>query len=260
MHPIRFISCVALLASLLLPGAAGASETTKLHVKFSPYTLGGNTTIKVSFNIATPSGKVPSPLTDVDLRLPEGVSLGSSTLGLATCSINRLETLGLSGCSPNSIMGVGTATVEVPFGPEIMSEGVTVDILMGQAVNQHTSLLFFANASHPVSGQIVFRGELLEGGSGNFGAELNTAIPLTPSVPDGPDVAVVNLHTNLGPEDLLYSRQSHGRTEHFRPIGIAIPRVCPAGGFRFSAVLTFQDGSTLTTSTSVPCLPHRAHR
>ncbi len=252
MRPLPFISCVALLAGLMLPGAARASETAKFQVHFSPNTLGGNTTVLVNFSIATSTGQIPSPLTDVNLRLPPGVSLGSSTLGLATCTARQLK-VGLAGCSPNALMGLGNATVEVPFGPAIVAEPVTVHIFMGQAMNGHTSLLFYVDAKAPVAAQLLFPGELLEGTSGNFAAELNTVIPLTPSVPGAPDAAVVRMRSSLGPEHLLYSRQSHGKTVHFRPIGIAIPPNCPVGGFRFDAVLTFQDGSTTTVSTSVPC-------
>jgi hypothetical protein len=233
MRPLPFISCLVLLVGLMLPAAARTSETAKFRVYFSPNKLGGNTTVLVNFSIATSTGQIPSPLTDVNLRLPSGVSLGSSTLGLATCTVGQLKASGLVGCSPNALMGFGNAMVEVPFGPVIVAEPVTIHIFMGQAVNGHTSLLFYADAKMPVYAHLVFPGELLEGTSGNF--------------------AVVQMHSSLGPEHLLYSRQSNGRTVHFRPIGIAIPSHCPAGGFRFDAVLTFQDGSTITASTSVPC-------
>jgi len=260
MRPLPFISCVALIVGLMLPGAAHASETAKFRVHFSPNTLGGNATILVDFSIATSNGQIPSPLTDVNLRLPPGVSLGSSTLGLATCTEGQLKAGGLAGCSPNALMGLGNATVEVPFGPIIVAESVAVNIFMGQAINGHTSLLFYADAKTPVSAQLVFPGELLEGTSGNFAAELNTVIPLTPSVPGASYAAVVRMHSSVGPEHLLYTRQSHGRTVYFRPVGIAIPRKCPVGGFRFDAVLTFQDGSTITASTSVPCPPRARKR
>jgi hypothetical protein len=252
-------TCIIFLVSSLLTGVAGASETAKFQVHFSPNELGGNTTVQVDFSLATTTGRIPSPVTDVDLRLPPGVSLGSSTLGLATCTARQLKLGGVSGCSPNSLMGLGHATVKVPFGPAIVTESVTVDIFMGRAVNGHTSLLFYADAETPVFAQLIFPSELLEGVSNNFPAELNTVIPLTPSVPGAPNAAVVRMHSSLGPEHILYSKRIHGKVVHYRPIGIAIPSRCPTGGFRFGAVLTFEDGSSVVTSTSVPCGSHFAH-
>ena len=146
MRPLPLISCAALLVALMLPGAARASETAKFGVHFSPNVLGGNSTLLVNFSIANSTGQIPSPLTDVNLRMPSGVSLGSSTLGLATCTVRQLDLGGLAGCSPNALMGLGNATVEVPFGPAIVAEPVTVHIFMGQAVNGHTSLLIYADA------------------------------------------------------------------------------------------------------------------
>lgn len=245
------------LVAIALPASARAAETAKLDVHFAPDILGGNTTILTDFTIGTPNGQIPSPLIDVDLRLPPGVSLGSSTLGLATCTSHQLEVAGLAGCSANAVMGGGTALVEVPLGPVIVPEPVKIAILMGQAMNQHTSLLFYADGRTPVSAQLVFPGLLLEGTSGNFAAELNTEIPLTPSVPGAADAAVVQMNSLLGPKELVYHKSSHGKIVHYRPVGIAIPRVCPAGGFRFAARLTFQDGSKLTTTSVVPC-PHHS--
>lgn len=243
---------LGLVGSIGLTAAASASESARLSVGFSPDKLGASTTILVGFRIDTPNKEVPSPVTNVSLRLPAGVGLGESTLGFATCTAITLETQGLEGCSPNAFMGFGSALVEVPFGPEIVDEPVRLVIIMGPPANGHTTMLFYAEGVSPVAATLVFPGVLLPD-AGPFGANLDTAIPLTPSVPGSADAAVVTMHSGLGPRSLIYNKHVHGKEVHYRPQGMAVPETCPRGGFPFSATFTFQDGTTTVSTSSVPC-------
>ena len=109
-------STVALLACCALPATAGATETATLQTSFSPDRLGASTTIGFGFQIATPGGGLPAPLTSLSLNLPAGIDYVSTTLGLAICTPSVLRTRGPSGCPPNSLLGSGSALVEVPFG------------------------------------------------------------------------------------------------------------------------------------------------
>jgi hypothetical protein len=243
---------VSMLVCLSLPNNGRAAETVKFGVGFSPNKLGVSTTILVRFHIGTTSGKLPSPVTNVDLRLPAGVGVGTSTLGLAICSPAVIELQGVEGCSPNSFMGFGRALVKVPIGPEIVEEPVSLTILMGPPSEGHTTMLFDAEGKSPVSATLVFPGVLLRD-SWPYGAHLNTVVPLTPSVPGAPDAAVINMQSGIGPRSLIYSKHVNGKIVKYRPIGMAVPETCPKGGFPFSAIFSFQDGSTVTSSSAVPC-------
>jgi len=240
-----------------VPACAQASQTVKLNVGFSPNEVGTSTTIIFGFQIGTTSGKVPSPVTDVNLRLPVGVGLGN--LGLATCNPTALEWRGPSGCSPNALMGLGTALVEVQIGPEVIHEPVRILTFLGPPQNGHTALLFYAEGWSPVAATLVFSG-VLRPDSGQFGASLNAAIPLTSSVPGAPDAAVVHVQASLGPKYLTYYRHVHGRMVGYRPEGMTIPTTCPRGGFPFAARFTFQDGTTALATSAVPCPSGHAHR
>jgi hypothetical protein len=244
---------------LTLVSPAGAAPVIKLKVGFSPDRPGVRTTVTTGFTIQTQEGIVPPPLTGVQFRLPTGMGLGTTDLGERICTASILELQGVSGCPSNSYMGLGKALVEVPFGPEIIHESVSLAILMAPALEEHTTVLFLAYGVSPVAAEIIFHGELLNAG-GPYGAELHALIPLTPTLPGAPDAAVVRMRSTLGPEGVTYYKTSKGQRVPFRPSGMVIPKVCPRGGYPFAATFTFLDGSTASATSAVPCKTPRSRR
>lgn len=243
---------VLLLALAYFPSVSQADQSVRLDVGFSPDVLGASTTISVGFNVTTPNGSVPAPVTNFDLRLPKGMGLGSTTLGEAVCEPAVLELLGPTGCPANSVMGRGTALVEVQAGPEIISEPLEIGILMGPAIKHHTSMLLDAVGNSPLSAELVFHGQLLPD-AGPFGAYIDTAIPITPTVPGAPDAAVVHMQATLGPRHLTYYHHVRGKLVGYQPVGMGVPEACPKGGFPFGATFTFGDGTTASAEAAVPC-------
>lgn len=248
---------VALLACASVPAAATADETVVLHTSFSPNRLGASTTIGFGFDIAGPGGAVPSPLRSVSLRLPAGINYLTTTLGLAICQPAALLERGLAGCSPNSRLGFGSAYVEVPFGETSGHEIPDIQALMGPPHNGNIVVLFYADGREPVYAQLVFEGELIAG-SQTLSGSLNAAIPLVPSVTSGPPVSIVNVRTTIGPAHLTYYEHVHGRTVSFHPTGVSVPLHCPRGGFAFSAMFAFEDGTSALARSTVPCPPRRS--
>jgi hypothetical protein len=102
----------------------------------------------------------------------------------------------------------------------------------------------------------IFQGQLLPG-TGPNSAELRTAIPIMETVPDGPDVAIVEMHSSLGPRGVRYHRLVNGKPTTYSPIGMTVPNLCPRGGWLFAATFTFQDGVSLIAKSRVGC-PHVA--
>ncbi|MGA2162863.1 MAG: hypothetical protein ABSH36_00160 [Solirubrobacteraceae bacterium] len=231
---------------------AGPQPTAKLNAALTPERLGQGTTITFGFTIATTTGQVPSPLTGLDLYYPANLGIGTSGLGLETCSAAVLEADGPEGCPSQSQMGYGKGLVEVPFGPEVLSESAQTSIFMAQIQEGHIGLLFFAEGHSPVSAQIVFHGLVLPA-SGPFGGDLDTTIPLVPTLPGAPNAALVQLRSTIGPLHLTYFEHSRGKYRPYHPRGIVLPLTCPRGGFRFSASFSFEDGSHAGAHTSVPC-------
>jgi hypothetical protein len=236
--------------------AAGAqappAHTVRLSAAFSPERLGAGTTIRFGLQIATPGGRAPSPVTDMQLLLPAGLGIATSDLGLETCSPASLEQNGLAGCPPNSLMGRGSAAAEAPFGSAFVTEQAPITLFSGPLQDGHPQLLFFANGEYPVLADIMF-GALVLPAKAPFGGLLNATLPLLPSVPEGPDVALVRLQTTIGAKGITYHEHVKGRTINFHPRGILLPRSCPRGGFTFAARLSFQDATHSSASTAVPC-------
>jgi hypothetical protein len=246
------IAAVMFLLAILAPSPAGASQRVKLKASFSPDRLGASTTIHFGFNITTTTGAVPSPVTDVQIDLPAGMGLGTTNLGEETCDPAMLLADGPAGCSPNSRMGFGNASVEIPVEIEHPKFYAFVTVYMGVPEKQHTTMLLYAETRTPVVGQFLFPSELLPT-SGIYGAELHTAMPLIPTWPEGPPAVIVHMETTLGPSHLTYYAHRHGKLVPYTPEGMAVPERCPHGGFPFHAAYRFDDGSTAAATTSVPC-------
>jgi hypothetical protein len=241
-----------------LPAAARAAETVTLHTSFTPDRLGASTTIGFGFTVASTTGGLPSPLTHVSLRMPKGMNYVTTTLGLSICKPESLIKSGLKGCSPNSRLGYGSAFVEVPFGTDSGQEIPEIQALMGPPHDGNIVVLFYANGLAPVYAQIVFQGELLPG-EGAFGGNLDTVIPEIKSVTNGPPVSIINVKSTIGPSHLTYYKHVHGRLVGYQPKGVSLPLSCPHGGFPFSALFTFLDGSQVTATSKVAC-PPPSHR
>lgn len=254
MHlPVRIATlAAALLVCAGVPTAVQAAETVTLHTSFSPDRLGASTTIGFGFDVAGPGGGPPSPLRSVSLHLPPGIDYLSTTLGLAICQPAALLARGLAGCSPNSLLGFGSAFVEVPFGLGSGHEIPRIDALMGPPHDGNIVVLFYADGREPVYAQLVLQGELVAG-TQTIGGSLDATVPLILSVPSGPPVSILSVRTTIGPAHLTYHERVHGRTVSFHPVGVSVPLNCPRGGFQFSALFAFQDGTSAVARSTVPC-------
>ncbi len=229
-----------------------AQPRAKLSAALSPERLGQGTTILFGFTIATTTGQVPSPLTALNLYYPANLGIGTSGLGLETCSLAILEHDGPEGCPSQSQMGYGKGIVEIPFGPEILTETAQTLIFMAHIHEGHLGLLFYADGHAPVAAQIVFHGLVLPAPS-PFGGDLATTFPLVPTLPEAPNAAVVQLDSTIGPLHLTYYEHTRGRYHAYHPRGIVLPRTCPHGGFHFAASFAFENGTRTHASTAVPC-------
>jgi hypothetical protein len=251
--PRASLLALVLALTLLLPCNATASQTATLHVALRPEHLGGRTTILFDFQISSPGDSVPSPLTAVNLLYPRDVGLITSGLGLQTCSPAYLELQGR--CPANSLMGYGQALVEFPIGPELIEEDGAITTWMAPVADGHLTLLFYAEASTPVSASLIFTSQLLDAPA-PFGGELATDIPLIPTLPEAPDAAVVHMTTTIGPMNVTYYRHFRGKRTAYHPRGVRLPKQCPHGGFPFAATFAFLDGEQAIARTTVPCPNH----
>ena len=251
MRRASLVAAAVVLCMCLTTAARGA-QSVKLTATLTPERLGHGTTIGFGFQIAAPAGRVPPPLTELDLRYPSNFGITLSGLGLASCTTATLEVSGPGGCPPDSRMGFGSALAEIQFGPEIVQEPGDIAVLSGPVQNGHLALLFWANGLSPVNAQLVFPGLLLPAAP-PFGGRVDVDVPLIPSLPQAPDVAIVSLNATIGPSHLTYYEELNGRIVAYKPTGILLPKRCPRSGFQFAASFAFLDGSHASARTVVPC-------
>lgn len=242
----------AVFCCLALSDLAHANQSVKLDVKFTPNHPNASTTIHFSFAVGAPHNAVPVPVTGLALELPVGMGLGLMTLGEAVCKQHVLEVRGPNGCSPNAVMGVGNAVIELPVESQMVHTEAALKVFMGTPMHDHTVMLFDAVSVTPVSGEVLFPGELVPV-HGGLGASLETLIPNIPTWPGGADATVTKMESTLGPEHLTYYRHVHGKRVGYRPIGMTVPAVCPHKGYRFSIRVGFADGTSASATSRVPC-------
>jgi hypothetical protein len=246
----------ALALSMPLTASATAAPSAKLQVSLTPERLGAGTTIAFAFQITSPDGAVPPPLTNVDLRYPANLGLIPSGLGFTTCSRTELEAR--NACPPDSLMGYGSARAEIALGPELIVESAQITTWMAPIEDGHLTLLFLADARTPVESEIIFTSQILNAPP-PFGGSLTTTVPIIPSAPEAPDVSITQMRSTLGPMHITYYQRFHGKTTAYHPQGIRLPHTCPHGGFPFAATFAFLDKSHTTASASVPCPAPRRH-
>ena len=249
----------ALILCAHLVETASATQSIKLDPAFTPYRLGAPATIELRLQIKAPPGQLPSALTEVEVRYPQNLGFALSGLGLAVCSPAMLEAGGASECPANSIMGRGSATAGLRFGPHLVTERASIAIARAPDQEGHIALLVYASGPSPVNTQILSPAQLLPT-SPPFGGRLNMELPLIPSVPGAADVAIVALNVTIGPQGLTYYERAGGVTLGYTPKGILLPTTCPHGGFPFAANLSFLDGTHAETRAVLPCPRRRPRR
>ncbi len=258
----RSLSIAATLLAALLAGSLGvgaavapadqSAPSIAFKASFAPERLGASTTIGIGFRVQSPPGTPPVPLTGMRVLLPRGLSITNSELGLETCHAAILEAQGPAGCPPDSQIGHGQATAVLPFGPQLVSERVAITLFAGPWQEEHQTLLVYVSGEHPALTDVVFPGLALPA-SGSFGSLIEAKMPPVPGLAGGPDVAVVQFATTIGPNGILYHERVHGRLISFHPEGAVLPSRCPRGGFPFLLQLSFLGGAQASARSAVSC-------
>jgi hypothetical protein len=248
----RALQLIALALALCVwpaPGALAAPRA-KMSATFAPERLGRATTISFGFQIGVPD-QAPTALRRVSIAYPRDLGLATSGLGVAPCRPATLEMHGPLACPANSLMGSGTALIELQIGPILVQERVSLTLLAGPSSDGYLHLLLYASGAHPVEAIVVARAVLRPG-------RLYITVPPIPSLPEAPYVSLAQLRLTLG-GNLTYYETIKGQSVPYRPAGVGLPQTCPRGGFSFAATFAFLDGSHSHAKTAVPC-PRSPHR
>jgi hypothetical protein len=232
--------------------AASAGPYASLAATFTPLRLGEPTTVTFALNIDPPAQSTPPPLYQIDFSYPGNLGFATSGLGLAACDPRKLESDGAQACPANSRMGGGSATVEVPFGTEVLDEHVALELFAAPSPDGYVHLAILARGKEPVEARIVILAVLLAG-------HLQISVPAIPGLPGAPDVAIKQIRASLG-GPLTYYEHVRGHVIAYRPKGIGLPDRCPRGGWRLGAGLVFRNGQHSQAGAVVACPRSRKRR
>jgi hypothetical protein len=190
---------------LALPAAASATPEVKFKAKAVPIPgyphtgniYGAGAAVQAEYLI---TGKEyegsPPPLSGINFYLPKGTKLNTGGWPICAKSVLEPSGAGPKGCPAKSHAGpTGTVNGFVTLGGERVKEAATVESFYAPG----GGLEFFTAGHSPVSLEILSSGHYLhKGGSGGFGPELETEIPLVESLPGAPYASVESINIKAG--------------------------------------------------------------
>jgi hypothetical protein len=256
---IRLAAALALCA-LAFPAAALAQTTASITAAFEPDKAGKPTTAHVEVTFTETLGGIPSPPREGVVHVPKNLIV--NTEGITTCSKAALEAQGVAGCPNTSLVGAGTAHIEAEIGGTIVQEDATVTPFLGSVAPGRIVLYLYGDGRTPINQQLVLTATVT--GNTKEGLTFTLPIPEIPTLPGAPAASVTHFSLWLGRQKVLsvhpgnrYYKtvkvHGHKKKVRFLPLGIAVPKKCPAGGFPFVTTLTFADGSTFETTAKARC-------
>lgn len=253
MRKVRSAVAVSLcgLALLAVAGAARAEETVKItSAGFTPDRLGVPTNVFGSATIGSTNLPVPSPIKHVEVYGPPGVTL--DLRGTGVCSQPKLENTGPQACPANSRAGFGGGVGVYEIAHEIVEEKFTLDFFLGDNAPGHTVLLIYLEGSTPVSIQLVFTAPVINSPK-PYGLGFSLNVPLIKVLPEASDASARSSFLTLGAKNVAYFRTVNGRRKLFHVRGIITPKSCPRGGWPVASRFTFEDGSSVLSTSKIRC-------
>jgi hypothetical protein len=261
----RASTCLAVLAlaALALPSFASAAPTVHLKAVAVPIPKPGGGTwpgtgniygagaaVEAEYSISgTEYGGFPPPVIGVNFWLPKGTKLHTS--GFKTCSAAIIsEQKEPEKCPNGSAAGpAGKVLGIVAFGKErVQEEAVLTSYFLPGG-----GLGFFTKGVSPTLLEVPSTGKYTNlGGSGGFGPELLTKVPLVATVPGAPFASVLSIKIKVGAAFKQGKKLiSYG----------TVPKKgqCPKGGFNIKSEVIFAENGeeskpeTVTATYKAPC-------
>jgi hypothetical protein len=72
-------------------------------------------------------------------------------------------------------------------------------------------------------------------------------------LPEASNASARSSFLTLGAKNVAYFRKVHGKRKLFHVRGIITPKTCPHGGWPVASRFTFEDGSTVMSTSKIPC-------
>jgi hypothetical protein len=240
---LALAACAALGAAPAAPaGAEGVALETAATIKpsFSPDRLGAKAAL--TFTVIFTGGEfgVPSPVRRAVVHFPPGLSLNIPHL--RSCTKAQLQARGAAGCPRQSLIGMGHALADIHAGEGIEREEAKVWTFTGPLQGGNPTIELLGQGYTPLDERVVLTGTVLQD-KAPYGEKLVMSVPPIPSIPLEPDASTAFFTITVG----------GARYREHDPNTVLVPSSCPAGGFPFAAEFTYADGSTSTSTATIPC-------
>jgi hypothetical protein len=204
--------------------------------------------------------RVRAALTQIRLLTPADLDIALSGLGLSSCRRPEDEFrrvfLGPSAparCPDNALLATGTAEAVLRFSDEQLVPGDgTLRVYSGAPRDGVPGLVALVATANPLVSQLAYTG-VLSTAPAPFGLGLALRIRTIPRPPFEATVALTRFRMTIGGPDIAYARREQGHVVRYRPGGIPLPQACPRRGFRFRALLRFDDGTRRSLDDVVRC-------
>jgi hypothetical protein len=241
----------ALLAGTVFVGASGTParaiagtpvEPTgaTINTSFAPNKLGAKAAFTFTVHFSGGESGVPSPVRKAVVHFPPGLSLNIPSI--RSCTRARLQARGAQGCPKRSLIGNGHALADIHAGASIEREEAVVSAFLGPPQGTNPTIEILGQGYTPLDERVVITGTVLEDNP-PYGEKIVMSIPPIPSIPLEPDASTSSFTLTVG----------GARYKTHDPNTVVVPSSCPTGGFPFAAEFTYADGTTSTSTTTIPC-------
>jgi hypothetical protein len=208
------------------------------------YKLGAGAALEIEWRISgTEYDGSPSPLTWIKVYTPAGTKVHPQ--GFPTCPEALLATDGPEACPSGSLAGTpGEGSGVVAFGNTRVPETAIVEPFFRPG-----GLYWYARGETPTAFELISKGTVVLNPQPGF-AELATGeVPLVESVAGGPFASIERLKLTVGAAFMKDGKLvSYG----------TLPNSCPKGGFTGKTELSFLNGETISTTTTLACPKQKA--
>jgi hypothetical protein len=181
-------------------------------------------------------GTIPSPVRDMKFSFTSGAKVHGEAFG--TCTKAILEAKGTGGCPASSKIGSGDAVASVLQTNFPTDE---LQVFNGPGNGASRKVLVYARAIDTVV--IILEGTLKKT-SGKYGYTLD--VPVEPIRAPGDEASITSFNVKVGGFGKLKGKKGVPFIE--------APTSCKAPGWPFLGQFTYADGTSGTSSATIPCV------
>jgi hypothetical protein len=217
------------------------ATTATISPSFSPDRLGAKAAFTFAVHFAGGELGVPSPVRRAVVHFPAGLTLDVPRL--RSCTSAQLRAHGARGCPARSQIGMGRVLADVHAGSSVEDEEAAVSAFVGPPQGANPTIEILGQGYSPLEERVVITATALPDNP-PYGEKLVMSVPAIPTIPLEPNASTVSFSVTIG---------GKAARKHHNPNTALLPAHCPAGGFPFAAEFTYEDGSTSTSTATVPC-------